>query len=113
MADQVIPLTTQPLQTFEIALSVGANTLRLNLTIKYNEMAGYWIMTIADQFSNTLLDSIPMLTGTWPRANILSQYQYLGIGSCYLVNLGNNPNDYPDNTNLGRDFVLIWSDPTI
>lgn len=112
MADQIVPLTTQPLQTFEIPLSIDGNTVRLNLTIRYNEMANYWVMTIADQYGNMLLDSIPLITGTWPAANILSQYQYLNIGSCYVINLGNNPNDYPDDTSLGGDFVLVWSDQT-
>lgn len=112
MADQIVPLTTQPLQTFEIALSVGGKTVRLNLTIRYNEMANYWILTIQDQYGNMILDSIPLITGTWPAANILSQYQYLGIGSCYIINLGNNANDYPDSNSFGSDFVLVWSDQT-
>lgn len=113
MANQVVPLNNQPTQTFEIALAVAGKTVRLNLTFRYNEMAGYWFMTIANQFKAVLLDSVPLLTGTWPAANILAQYQYLGIGSCYLINIGNAPMDYPNNTNLGTDFILIWSDPTV
>ena len=112
MANQLVPLSNSPLQTFGIALSVGSATIRLILTFRYNEMAGYWVMTVQDANANLLLDSVPMVTGTWPAANILKQYQYLGIGSCYLINIGNNPLDYPDDTCLGTDFVLIWSDPT-
>ena len=112
MADQIIPLSNNPDQTFEIPLAVAGNTIRLKLEIKYNEMAAYWVMKISDQRGNVILDSIPLITGTWPAANILSQYQYLGIGSAYVINRGNNPNDYPDDSSLGTDFVLVWSDPT-
>lgn len=113
MADQIVPLTTQPNQTFQIALSVGNATIRLNLTIVYNELANYWTMTIADSNNNILLTSIPLITGCWPAANILSQYQYLNIGSAYVLNISNNTtNDYPNATSLGIDFVLLWSDPT-
>jgi hypothetical protein len=112
MSDQIVPLTTSPLQTFEIPLSVGTQTVRLNLTIRYNEMAGYWAMDVANQFGIAMLTSVPLITGTWPAANILGQFQYLNIGSAFVINVGNNPNDYPDQTSLGNDFILIWSDPT-
>jgi hypothetical protein len=112
MADQVVPLSTQPVQTFQIPLNVAGEVIRLNLTIKYNEMAAYWTMDITDSNNNPVLASVPLITGTWPAANILAQYQYLGIGSAYVVNVGNNPLDYPNNASLGNDFILIWSDPT-
>ena len=111
MSDNLIPLTTAPNQTFTAVLNVNNAILRLNLTIRYNEMATYWVMTIADQNNNVLLDSIPLLTGTWPAANILQQYQYLNIGSAYVINAGSQTlYDYPNITDLGTDFVLVWSD---
>lgn len=112
MADQVIPLTSDPEQSFEVALSINGNTVRLQVTVYFNEMSGYWLMDISDSNSNPLLASIPLITGTWPAANILAQYQYLNIGSAYVINIGNNPNDYPTSSSLGNDFVLVWSDQT-
>lgn len=112
MADQIIPLTNNPLQTFQIVLSVNGKTVRLNLTIKFNEMGSYWVMDIADQYDNLMLCGVPLITGTWPAANILAQYQYLEIGSAYVVNVGNSTLDYPDSNSLGNDFVLVWSDET-
>lgn len=111
MSAQLIPLTTQPNQTFQTALNVNAAVLRLTLTIRYNEMANYWVMTIADQAGNLIVDNIVLITGLWPAANILDAYQYLQIGSAYVINAGNAPiNDYPNATDLGTDFILMWSD---
>jgi hypothetical protein len=108
MSVQVIPLTTQPGQTFQIALSVNNTTVRLTLTFRYNEMANYWVV---DNNGNTILDNVPLLTGSWPAANILDAYQYMGIGSAYVINASNaNVNDYPNATSLGTDFILIWGD---
>jgi hypothetical protein len=111
MADQIVPVSSFPNQQFQVTLEVNGQVLRLNLTIRFNEMAGYWVLTIADTLNNILVDSIPMLTGTWPAANLLKQYQYLQIGSIYIVNNTNNPTtDYPNSTNLGSDFIMIWGD---
>lgn len=111
MAIQVIPLTTDPNQTFQTTVSVDNQNITLSLTIRYNEMAGYWVMTITDPTTNIiLLDSIPLITGSYPAANVLGQYAYLGIGSAYVVKAGAVNMDYPDDTNLGTDFLLVWSD---
>jgi hypothetical protein len=111
MASQLIPLTTAPNQTFQVALDVNNTIVRLTLTIRYNEMANYWVLTIADNNGNVLMDNIPLVTGSWPAANILDPYQYLGIGSAYVINASNaGVNDYPNATSLGTDFVLLWGD---
>lgn len=111
MADQIIPLTTQPNQTFQVALNINNTTVRLTLTFRYNEMANYWVMTVTDTNNNVIVDSVPLLTGTWPAANILDAYQYLQIGSAYVINASNaGVNDYPNASSLGVDFVLVWGD---
>ncbi len=109
--DQIVPLTSAPNQQLQALLNVNNATLRLNLTIAFNEMANYWQMDIADSANNSLVSGIPFVTGTWPAANLLQQYQYLNIGSCYIINNSTTPNnDYPDANSLGTDFILIWSD---
>lgn len=109
---QVIPLTTQPGQSFEVALAVNNITVRLQLTFRYNEMANYWVMTVVDVVAGAILvDNVPLVTGSWPAANILDAYQYLNIGSAYVINASNaSVNDYPNATSLGTDFILVWSD---
>lgn len=109
--NQVIPLTTAPNQTFQILLAVNNAQLRLNLSISYNEMANYWTMDVDDNNGNPLLAGVPLLTGSWPAANILGQYQYLNIGSAYVINVSNSDiNDYPNASDLGVDFILVWGD---
>jgi hypothetical protein len=111
MADQIVPLTSSSNQSFKAVLNVNGGVLLLNLTFKYNEMAQYWVMTIQDTDNNYLVDSIPLVTGTWPAANLLKQYQHLMIGSCYVINASSTPlYDYPSQFNLGNDFVLVWGD---
>lgn len=109
MADQVIPLTNQPNQTFGVQLTVNGNPLTLNLTISYSEMAGYWQMSVADTNGNLLIASVPLITGWYPAANLLAQYQYLKIGSAYLLNTGSVYSDYPGPNELDK-FTLLWSD---
>ena len=110
MPAQIVPLDTSPNQNFQIALSVDGATLTLQLTIRYNEMASLWMMTIRDSSGNLLLDSVPMVTGDFPAGNLLQQHGYLKIGSAYIINVSGGTSDRPDATNLGTSFLLLWSD---
>lgn len=110
MADQIIPLTNAPNQSLAASLTVDGNPLALQLDIRFSEIAAYWVMTISDANGNLLVDSMPMITGAYPAANLLAQHRYLAIGSAYIVNASGVASDYPDNTNLGTDFLLVWSD---
>ncbi len=110
MANQIIPLTTDPNQTFQTTLTVDGKNITLTFDLRYNEEAGCWIMGIEDADGNLLLDSVPLVPGKYPAANILAQHAYLGIGSAYIINTANSSADHPDDTNLGTDFVLVWGD---
>ena len=107
--DQIVPLQTAPNQSFAVQLTVNGNPLTLNLELSYSEMAGYWQMAISDVNGNPLIASVPMITGWYPAANLLAQYQYLQIGSAYLLNTGNANTDYPAANNLPL-FSLLWGD---
>lgn len=107
---QVVPLNASPNQNFLANLTVNGAALLLNLSIRFNEIAQYWTMTIADVNNKVILAAIPLLTGSFPAANLLSQYQYLQIGSAYLLNVGSGGNDYPNGQDLGQDFLLMWGD---
>ncbi len=109
---QIVNLSSTPNQSFLANLSVNGVALKLNLTINFNEIAQYWTMGIADVNNNTLISEVPLLTGTYPAANILGQFQYMNIGSAYLLNVSNGSTtlDYPNGQDLGTDFVLLWGD---
>ena len=110
---QIIPLTPAPNQSFSVTLQVDGAPLTLNLALRWSEMAGYWVMTIFDSAMNLLLDSVPLITGWYPAANVLAQYGYLGIGSAYILNNGTSDSDYPGRDDLGTNFSLLWDDTPI
>lgn len=107
---QVVPLTAAPNQSFAVNLTVDGNPLTLQLAISWNAMAGYWVMSISDSSGDLLVDSIPLVTGWYPGANLLAQYGYLKIGSAYILNNGTSGSDYPGQTDLGTGFSLLWGD---
>jgi len=109
VSSQIIPLTTANNQTFSAQLTVNGQLLTLNFTLAYSVMAGYWQLAIADVNNNPLVSSVPLITGEYPGANLLAQYQYLNIGSAYLLNTSDAPGDYPGQNNLGQ-FALLWGD---
>jgi hypothetical protein len=107
---QIVPVTGNPNQTLTVSLNVDGGVVTLQLTVRYFDLCGYWVMTIKDATGNLLLDSIPMLCGVYPAANILAQYAYLQIGSAFLVNVSNTTQDSPGASSLGTDFLLLWDD---
>lgn len=109
MSAQIVPLTNAANQTFSVQLTVNGQPLTLNIALGYSEMSGYWQMAISDVTGNLLLASVPLITGWYPSANLLAQYQYMNIGSAYLLNTGNATTDYPGQSNLSS-FSLLWDD---
>ena len=111
---QIVPLSPLNNQTFTVPLNINGGTVQLSLFLYYNSMGGYWVMNISDQTGNPLVYGAPLLTGVWPAANILAPYQYLNIGSAFVINAGNSTNDYPSNAanDLGTNFLLLWDDNT-
>lgn len=111
---QIIPLSNAPNQSFTVTLQVDGAPLTLNLAISWNAMAGYWVMSISNSTGVLLLDSLPLVTGWYPAANVLAQYAYLKIGSCFILNQqGNQFSDYPGVNNLGSGYVLLWDDTPV
>jgi hypothetical protein len=110
LSSQIIPLTNAPDQSLSVSLEIDGGVTTINLRLRYLDLAGYWLMTVRDRLGNLLVDGVPVLTGYYPAANLLQQQVYLGIGSAYCINASGVAQDYPDDTNLGSDFILLWSD---
>ena len=109
MALQIVPLSSSQ-QSVTAQLQVDGASLTLTLSIHWSVMAGYWVMLVLDSQGNLLIDSIPLVTGWYPAANLLAQYGYLHIGSAYVLNLGVSDSDYPGISDLGTGFILVWGD---
>jgi hypothetical protein len=111
MALQIVPLDSSPNQNFDVTLDIDNKNVTLNLTIRYNEIAAYWVMDIRDSSTKAdILSSIPLLPANYPTANILGQFAYMEIGSAYILKLGNSALDRPDANTLGTEFILVWGD---
>jgi hypothetical protein len=67
------------------------------------------MMDIADNLGNPLVSSVPLLTGQFPAANILAPWEYMGIGSAFIIKQSGmgSAADIPDDTNLGSQFLLL------
>ena len=115
MPAQILPLTSAPNQGLTASLNVNGGTVNLQIILNFNEMGGFWVLSISDRNGVPLLNSVPLITGAYPGANILAPYQYLEIGSAYVINTsGVIVPDFPNSTDLGAtgDFALLWDDNT-
>jgi hypothetical protein len=111
MSIQIIPLTSDSIQQFQVNISVNNVILNLALTVEWNRVGGYWVMSVTNVITGILLlDSIPLICGNYPAANILGPYLYLNIGAAYIINASGVPLDIPGENDLGTDFVLFWTD---
>jgi hypothetical protein len=111
MSYKIVPLIPNANQSFTCTLPVDSKNITLAFTFTYNFMAEYWFMSVTDVKKNLmLLDAVPLVTGEYPAADILGQYAYLGIGSALIVPTSSLTRDTPDFSNLGTEFVLVWTD---
>jgi hypothetical protein len=111
MSYKIIPLTPSANQSLTCTLPVDSKNITLSFTFTYNTPGGYWFMSVTDTKTNALLlDAVPMVTGEYPSADLLSQYEYLGIGSATIMPTSSLTTDIPDFSNLGTDYLLVWGD---
>lgn len=110
MPSQIVPLTTLPNQTLSVTLAINGGTLTLLLTQSFNRVGGFWVLNISTAQNVPLVNSLPLITGDWPAGNILGPYEYLGIGEAFVINSNGAASDFPNDSNLGSGFVLLWTD---
>ena len=108
----IIPLTSEPNQRFRCVVPINGNNVPLLFQLKYNSSAKYWVMTLIDDVTGKILvDSLPLISGVYPSANLLEQCSFLNIGTAVMVKINPDNHDFAANdTNLGTDFKLVWGD---
>ena len=105
-----IPLINAPNQTFNCKIPVDGRNVHLKFNISYNEVGGFWNMTLIDAATDkVLIANLPLLSTKGSSANILQFYSHLGIGSAYVVKLTNDAEPLSAD-NLGTDYCLLWGD---
>lgn len=116
MAWREIPLDAHPNQEFNITVDAGdGNNVPLIMHIRYNTEGEFWRMDISDGKTGTMLVSgVPLVTGGRPSANIMKQFEHLGIGGAVILAMTDKTlRDYPSISDLGTDFVLLWGSGAI
>ena len=107
---QIVQVNNSPNQSLRVTLTINGGTQTFRLRLVYNQVAPWWSLDISDDSGNPLVLGIPLLTGVWPAANVLAPYDYMRIGSLYVINQTGAKTDWPDDTNLGTAFTLLWDD---
>ena len=108
----IVPLTSRPNQNFRCTIPVNGKNITFDFTFRYNSEANYWIMGVSHATTGQkYVSDLPLLAGVYPAANLLEQYEHLKIGAAVIVKINpDNPDDAPNDKNLGTDFQLVWSD---
>lgn len=111
MATKIVPIVAGANQSFNCTLPIDNKNITLGFVFTWNGIGGYWFMSVANvKTKELLLDAVPLVTGDFPAADLLGQYTHLGIGSAAVVPVSSTAAGIPNATNLGSDFVLVWSD---
>lgn len=70
-------------------------------------MNGGWVLDIADDNGNNLLQGMPLVTGE----DLLAQFEYVDIGGQLFVQTDYSTDDVPLYTNLGSTAHLYYVPP--
>lgn len=110
MAWHEIPLDTYPDQEFSITVEVNDMNIPLIMRLRYNTEGDFWHMDVSDGVTGEMLISnIPLVTGEYPAADILRQFEHIGIGQAVVLAVTDNTaGEIPGLSDLGTDFVLLW-----
>lgn len=94
-----IPLSGVP-ETFSVEL--GTTTYKM--TVRWNPVASYWYLDIADSNGSMIVAGIPMVIGH----NLLEQYDYLGFSGVLVVSNDTDPEQDPPYEGLGTNTHLYY-----
>lgn len=110
MAWHEIPLDTAPDQEFRVTVGVADDNIPLVIRLRYNTEGDFWHMDVSnDSTSEMLIANVPLVTGEYPAADLLRQFQHLGLGAAVILPITDKTlGDRPGLSDLGTDFVLIW-----
>lgn len=110
MAWYEIPVDPYPDQQFSVNVVVDDENVALILRLRYNTEGDFWHMDVSDgNTGEMLISNAPLLTGEYPGADLMRQFEYVGLGSALVIKATDTADgDYPNQENLGTDYVLVW-----
>ena len=107
-----IPLTNYPNQSFICNVPVNGANVEFRFELWYNEVAGYWLLSLYKVLGNELLFSnLPLLHSINTYSDILCQLGYKNIGMCLIVpTFRDDRRSMPDDKGLGGAYIMVWGD---
>lgn len=89
--------------------TISLNGTLYQIALNWCAPAACWMMNIADQNGNAIVNGVPLVTG----ADLLAQFEYLGIGSGIgmFVQSDNDPDEVPSYGSLGSTSHLFFIAP--
>lgn len=94
-------IPTAPPETFSISL-LGT---QYKLKVVWSVQSNCWLLSVSDSDGNPLLSALPLITG----ADLLAQFEYLGIGGALTVATDNAPDAVPTHANMGKQGHLYFT----
>jgi hypothetical protein len=94
-----IPLSPKPQQ---LSISLSGQTYILRLTWCWPVQA--WVLDVSDSVGNALVSGVPLVTG----ADLLEQFEYLGIGGQLIVQSDASVDVVPTFTSLGQRSHVFY-----
>lgn len=100
MAVFEIPFVPGQAQTMQISLNGTVYTIK----VRWCDPASCWTLDLSDSSGNPIIQGIPLVTG----ADLLTQYEYLGIGGALIAQTDNDVDAVPAFDNLGSQAGLYF-----
>lgn len=109
---QIIPSPTTRNEWKIVTIEIDNVKKSIQLRFRFLDTLGLWHISIYDpNTGGCLAESIPLLRGLYPSADLLGPFPHLGLGSAFIIPLVAVPtSENPTDTNLGTEFALVWGD---
>lgn len=106
-----IPLTNNPNQTFRVTVPLGDENKDVTVRLNFNEEANYWLMSLSDSVTEqSIFVNLPLLSSRYYYCNMITQLDYMNIGSIYIIPIELSNNSAPDSFDLGTKYIMVWGE---
>lgn len=112
----LVPLKSQPNQTFEFTIEVDGENIDYIGKLRYRDVIGYWTLDVIENRTRKIvLSNVPLLTGgsLEGTANLFKQLDFMMLGRAYVLKISETDNDYPDFESLQEKFAFVWGDSDV
>lgn len=94
------------------SLNIDGQSRQITVEYRYIPLYDYWTITVYDTPTSTLvIANVPLMYNEGEGQNLLSQFAYLGLGSCYVIKAVEQPTTpWPTGESFGVEYKLAWGD---